>query len=89
MTMAMSINMVSVARYVFLPSVPFHLFKSVPTESASFILAYAQHIFDAVKASLKRLQLDYIDLYQCMCVHVFQDLLLLLITSIRESRPSL
>ena len=32
-----------------------------------------QHIFDSVKASLKRLQLDYIDVLQC--THTFPSLL--------------
>lgn len=31
-----------------------------------FIIRNMQHIFDAIKASLKRLQLDYVDLYQCV-----------------------
>ncbi len=29
------------------------------------VLTLSQHIFDAVQASLKRLQVDYIDVLQC------------------------
>ena len=32
-----------------------------------------QHIFDAVKASLERLQLDYIDVLQCKTFHAFLE----------------
>ena len=31
-----------------------------------FVLTGAQHIFDGVKHSLERLQVDHIDLLQCM-----------------------
>ena len=39
-----------------------------PSSDVSLLYTYpsvCQHIFDSVKASLKRLQLDYIDLLQC------------------------
>ena len=32
-----------------------------------------QHIFDSVKASLERLQLDYIDVLQCKICNTFLD----------------
>lgn len=36
-----------------------------PNERQPTTIAISQHIFDSVKASLKRLQLDYIDVLQC------------------------
>lgn len=50
----------------------------VPNEldSAGFVNQYGlsrKHLFEAVKASLERLQLDYIDLYWCKA-HVFYPL---------------
>jgi aryl-alcohol dehydrogenase-like predicted oxidoreductase len=55
MIMDLSISMVSVARYyVFL------LFNRQDGLTVSM-----QHIFDSVKHSLRRLDLDYIDVLQC------------------------
>ena len=50
----------------------------------SQIFICGQHIFDSVKASLKRLQVDYIDLLQC---EYFGDLRGLLNSSRRFARP--
>lgn len=31
------------------------------------LILVIQHIFDSIKASLQRLQLDYVDVLQCEC----------------------
>lgn len=42
------------------------------TGSMSLKRMHWQHIFDSVKASLKRLQLEHIDLLQCECNQVLR-----------------
>ena len=39
------------------------------SREANAMIVLLQHIFDSVQASLKRLQVDYIDLLQCTYAH--------------------
>jgi aryl-alcohol dehydrogenase-like predicted oxidoreductase len=59
--MVMSTSMASAARHVF--NQDFEVFQLSEITN--------QHIFASVKQSLERLQLDYIDLLQCMSSHQY------------------
>ena len=83
MTLATSISTASVARFGF-----------TITSHAVHKSQVFQHIFESVKASLARLQLDYVDVLQCRhlappCVQIqmIYDLTILKVTDLTPRPP--